>query len=94
MYKRQVQTGVPGSTLEMYREALVLRREHRLGRGRLTWVADAPAGTLEFDNGDVRVIVNCSAAAVALPADRVVAAQSGPLTADGMLPVNTAVWLV
>ncbi len=93
-YAADVQTGVPGSTLEMYREALALRREHRLGRGRLAWVANAPAGTLEFDNGDVRVIVNCSAAAVALPADRVVAAQSGPLTADGMLPINTAVWLV
>ena len=63
-------------------------------RDRLTWVANAPAGTLEFDNGDVRVIVNCSAPAVALPSDRVVAAQSGPLTADGMLPINTAVWLV
>ena len=31
------QDGVAGSTLELYRTLLALRREHRLGRGELTW---------------------------------------------------------
>ena len=42
------QTGVPGSTLELYRELLRLRREHRVGRGRLTWV-DLGESVLAFD---------------------------------------------
>jgi len=93
-YAADVQVGVPGSTLELYRAALRLRREHRLGRGQVRWVAGAHDGTLQFDNGTVRVVVNLGSAPVTLPSDRVVACQSGPLTADGSLPVDTAVWLV
>jgi alpha-glucosidase len=93
-YAADVQAGVAGSTLELYRSALRLRRAHGLGRAQLAWVADAAAGTVQFDSGAVRVMVNCGAAAQAIPADRVVACQSGPLTPDGLLPVDTTVWLV
>ena len=41
-YALDRQRGVPGSTYELYRAALRLRREHRLGAGTLTWV-DTPA---------------------------------------------------
>lgn len=93
-YAADVQVGVPGSTSRLYRAALRLRREHRLGQGQVRWVAGAHDGTLQFDNGAVRVVVSLGSAPVTLPSDRVVACQSGPLTADGSLPVDTAVWLV
>ena len=42
------QTGVAGSTLELYRTLLRLRREHRIGRGELSWV-DLGENVLAFD---------------------------------------------
>ena len=45
---REAQNGVPGSTLELYRAALRLRREHpALGEGTLRWL-EAPEGVLLF----------------------------------------------
>jgi alpha-glucosidase len=53
----EAQTGDPESTLELYRAAIALRREHpALGAGSgVTWL-DAPDGVLAFrrDNGDSR----------------------------------------
>jgi len=42
-YAAQAQDGAGGSTLELYRAALRLRREHRLGAGPLTWQDDVAA---------------------------------------------------
>jgi alpha-glucosidase len=63
------QDGVAGSTLELYRAALSLRREHRLGAGTFRWAAaHAPEeGVLAFHNGDVLVLANMGLAAVPLP---------------------------
>jgi alpha-glucosidase len=64
-----LQDGVVGSTLELYRAALALRREHNLGSGTFRW-ADAHApkeGVLAFHNGDVLVLANMGSAAVPLP---------------------------
>ncbi|MGO3661390.1 DUF3459 domain-containing protein, partial [Microbacterium gubbeenense] len=79
-----------GSTLELYRALLRLRREQGLGTGGLEWL-ESPAGTLSFRNGDVTVLANVSADPVDLPAGRVLAA-SGPLP-DGRLPSDTTVWV-
>ncbi|MEV4950280.1 glycoside hydrolase family 13 protein [Streptomyces sp. NPDC053755] len=57
------QSGDPGSTLELYRSALRLRREHpALGAGEAVEWLDAPAGVLAFrrrsSDGDVLVVLN------------------------------------
>ena len=70
-YALDAQRGVTGSTYEMYREALRLRRDFHLGSGSLAWVdgpdADALATVLTFSNRDVLVTANLGTAPVPLP---------------------------
>jgi alpha-glucosidase len=88
------EAGRSGSMLELYRTALrIRRREPALGDGQMSWLPSA-GGVLAFDRGGgLRCIANMSAAPIALPprADMILA--SGPLTSDGLLPTDTAVWL-
>ena len=99
------QVGVAGSTFELYRTLLRLRREHALGRGRLEW-ADAGPDALDVRNGAVRVLVNFGAVPLPLPPGAEVLAASGPLpladsgsstdeagSAGAAVPTDTAVWL-
>jgi alpha-glucosidase len=67
-YARDAQVGVAGSTLELYREALRLRREHTLGLGAVTWLGGFPDSVAAFSNGPVTVIANTGGSPVALPA--------------------------
>lgn len=89
-YAATQQRGVEGSTLEMYRRLLRLRKELGLGAGTLTWL-DAPEGVLMFDNAGVQVIVNVSGSPVPVPAGREVLVASHPV--EGEIPANTTVWL-
>ncbi|MCW3156591.1 glycoside hydrolase family 13 protein [Micropruina sonneratiae] len=91
------QDGVEGSTLELYRAALGLRRElAAFGDGDFAWL-DAPDGVLAFTRpgraGEpgVRSWTNFGPDAVALPEGEVLLA-SGPL-AGVMLPPDTTAWL-
>src|SRR4051794_28658152 len=91
------QVGVDGSTLELYRALLRLRRELRTGRGELTWV-DLGEHVLAFDvsseaGGAVRVIANVGGDTLPLPDDAQVLVCSGELDLGGDLPTDTAVWL-
>lgn len=85
------QTGTEGSTLELYRRWLHLRRELGLGTGDLTWREEFGQGVLAYENAGVLVIVNVSGDPVELPAGQEVLASSEPL--EGSLPTNAAVWL-
>jgi len=89
----EAQNGHDGSTLELYRRALGIRRTHpALGDGTLRWL-DAPAGVLALvrDPG-FACIVNISTRPYELPPDDSVLLASGPLD-QGRLPPDTAVWL-
>ncbi|OWA08341.1 alpha-amylase [Streptomyces sp. CS113] len=90
-YAVQAQDGVDGSTLELYRTALRLRRKLLDGES-LTWSDDVPAGVLRFDRSDGwRCVANLSGTAVDLPAGEVLL-SSAPLE-DGRLGPDTTVWL-
>ncbi len=91
-YAVDQQDGVPGSTLELYREALRLRRTYELGQGRLRW-QEAEPNVVVFDNEGVRVAVNLGPREAALPAGEVLV-SSQPLDTPGRLPGNAAVWTV
>jgi alpha-glucosidase len=91
-YARDAQVGVPGSTLEFYRDALALRREHGLGGGGLAWSASADPDILIFTNGDVTVVANTGAGTAKLPAGRVLLASGD--AGDGLLPADTTVWML
>ena len=89
------QEGVDGSTLELYRAALRLRRVLLLAGG-MEWL-ESPAGSLAFrrqvaDGLAVVCVVNLGAEAVPLPAHDEILLSSGPVH-DGRLPTDTAAWL-
>ncbi len=91
------QAGRPGSTLELYRALLRLRRRLRLGEGELTLSgtpggADVVAFTSSCPGGEVLLVLNTGTGAVRLPAGEVLIA-SAPL-AGGALPGNAAAWVL
>ncbi|MET8079648.1 alpha-amylase family glycosyl hydrolase [Streptomyces sp. NPDC005303] len=90
-YAVEAQDGVEGSTLELYRTALRLRRKLLQGE-ELTWSDNGPADVLDFVRHEGwRCVTNLSQAAVPLPAGEVLLA-SGP-SQDGLLAPDTTVWL-
>jgi alpha-glucosidase len=97
-YALDRQVGVPGSTYELYRRALALRREHRLGWGSLAWrgAGGVRDDVVAFDNGDVAVLTNLGAVPSPLPPGAVVLLASDDLGegADGAVavPPDTTVW--
>jgi alpha-glucosidase len=101
-YALDAQRGTRGSTYELYREALRLRRDFHLGSGCLGWVdgphPDVAARVLAFANRDVYVVTNLGAEPIALPRSETlhVLLASGELTTsdDGtiLVPSDTTVW--
>ncbi|MFY1617373.1 glycoside hydrolase family 13 protein [Micromonospora sp. WMMD736] len=91
-YALDRQRDVPGSTYELYRTALRLRRAHGLGRGALEWLSSGD-DTLVFRNGDVTVLTNFGDAPLPIPANAEVLATSAPLTDQGAIPTDVTVWL-
>jgi alpha-glucosidase len=95
-----VQRGRAGSTYELYRTALRLRREHDLGTGDMAWAPDvcADESVLAFAARDVLVVANLGAEPVPLPHGARVLVASGPLLAgegDALsVPSATTVWAV
>jgi alpha-glucosidase len=94
-FARDVESADPDSTLNLYTEALRLRRDHDLGSGNVHWVRGFRRTTVALRNHDILVIANLGKKPVALPAGAVLLA-SGPLEHDGsvtLLPSDTTVWL-
>ncbi|MFF7171938.1 glycoside hydrolase family 13 protein [Streptomyces pseudovenezuelae] len=90
-YAVEAQDGVEGSTLELYRTALRLRRKLLQGE-ELTWADAGPAGVLDFARHEGwRCVANLSGTAVPLPAGEVLLTSS-PLQ-DGLLGPDTTAWL-
>ena len=107
-YALDAQQGAAGSTYELYRGALTLRRELDLGAGSLAWaeLADGvdPASVLALVNSGVLVLANLGSAPVPLPAGATVLIASGPLEASDptavvgaeqvtLVPSDTTVWV-
>ncbi|MHC5700730.1 glycoside hydrolase family 13 protein [Streptomyces tirandamycinicus] len=92
----EAQTGVPGSTLELYRAALALRREHPgLGAGAdVTWL-DAPEGVLAFARDGFVCTTNTRGTGVRLPVPGRCLLSSAPPELGGgtaVLPADSTVW--
>ncbi|WP_307807089.1 glycoside hydrolase family 13 protein [Naasia sp. SYSU D00057] len=88
---RDVQTGTPGSTLELYRAALRLRREHGLGIGRLEELDGYPDDVVAVRIGDVTVIANTGETPIELPAGELLL-SSEPVGEAALAP-DTTIWL-
>jgi alpha-glucosidase len=92
-YARDAQVGVVGSTYEMYRQALSLRREHALGNGRLDW-RELGERALGFVNGDILVVANIDGPPARLPAGYRPLLSSGPAEVGDVVATDTTVWAV
>ena len=88
----EAQSGKAGSTLELYRKALAIRRASTALAGfDFTW-RETPPGVLAFDRADgFRCTVNLSSTAFSLDQKQTILLASGPLH-QGKLPPDTAVW--
>jgi alpha-glucosidase len=89
---RSAQEGRAGSTLELYRGALRLRREHELGLGAIEWLSGYRGDVVAFRNNGVTVITNLGDVPVELPAGRIVLASED--LREGVLPTDATVWLI
>jgi alpha-glucosidase len=90
-YSRDLQTGVEGSTLELYRTLLRLRRDFGLGAGTFEWLPGYPVEVLALVNNGIRVYFNMSDAPVALPEGEVLVASAD--VSGGLLPASAAAWI-
>ncbi|AKN68930.1 alpha-glucosidase [Streptomyces sp. PBH53] len=92
----EAQTGEPGSTLELYRAALRVRRNRPdLGAGDAVEWLRAPEGVLAFRRGEFVCVANTTGESVTTPSYGRVLLSSGEVTeADGetKVPADTTVW--
>ncbi|RFA18792.1 glycoside hydrolase family 13 protein [Subtercola boreus] len=95
-YARDSQSGVPGSTLELYKLALALRGENDFGFGSVEWLDDLGFGTdvLAFTNNGVTVIANTGTTPVELPLEELgeLLLASDPVD-EAVLAPDTTVWM-
>ncbi|MGW1804797.1 glycoside hydrolase family 13 protein [Streptomyces sp. NPDC002078] len=92
-YAVEAQTEAEGSTLELYRTALRLRRKLLEGE-TLTWTPEAPAGVLDFTRSETwRCVTNLGAGPVPLPPGEVLLTSTGAPLDGTALPPDTTVWL-
>ncbi len=90
-----VQQGAEGSTYELYRAALSLRKAQQLGCGSLAWLGGFGDDALAFRNGEITVVTNFGDQPLALPDGTVVLISSEELDEiDGetAVPTDVTVW--
>jgi alpha-glucosidase len=93
-YSRDKQDGVEGSTLELYKQALQLRKELQLGEGSFDWAPEfIGEHSLGFRNGEVLVVHNFGHEPIALPRGEVIASSLHGMTSGHDLVADQTVWL-
>ena len=93
-YSRNLQQGVEGSTLELYKSLLKLRKSHDLGNGSLVWKKElAGDNGLAYLNNDVLVIANIGGDKIKLPAGKILVSSQVGLDSEGTLETDQVAWL-
>lgn len=93
-YSRDQQDGVEGSTLELYKQALQLRKELKLGEGSFDWAPEfIGEHSLGFRNGEILVVHNFGHESIALPRGEVIASSLHGMTSGHDLVADQTVWL-
>jgi alpha-glucosidase len=94
VFSRNLQEGVAGSTLELYKRLLKERKAFGMGAGAFRWAPEyQDKNTLAYINNDVLVIMNFGPDAVALPAGEVLVTTQHDLTAENEIEHNQVVWI-
>ncbi len=93
-YSRDQQEGVAGSTLELYKHALKLRAELKLGEGSFEWAPELVSDhSLGFRNGNILVVHNFGHEPIKLPVAKVIASSLSGMTSGHNLVADQTVWL-
>ncbi|MFM5968652.1 MAG: alpha-amylase family glycosyl hydrolase, partial [Micrococcales bacterium] len=93
-YARDRQDGVAGSTLELYKAALRIRKELKLGEGSFDWLPEFVSDrALGYRNGDVLVIHNFGEDALALPAGSVLLRSFAGAGLTDPIGAHETVWI-
>jgi alpha-glucosidase len=93
-YARDVQEGVAGSTLELYKKLIAERKKLALGSGEFRWAPEySSANTLAYVNNNVLVLSNFGPELVSVPAGEVIVSTQNSLTAEGQLEANQSAWI-
>ena len=94
-YSRVEQEGVAGSTLELYKHALKLRKELAIGEGSFEWLPGYVGdNVLGFRNGDIVVIHNFGNEPIDLPAGKILASSLHGMTEGHALAADQTVWIL
>jgi alpha-glucosidase len=93
-YARDVQEGVAGSTLELYKKLIAERKKLALGSGEFRWAPEySSANTLAYVNNGVLVVSNFGPELITIPAGDVIVSTQSSLTAGGQLEANQSAWI-
>ncbi|SDZ35144.1 alpha-glucosidase [Amycolatopsis xylanica] len=95
-YSVEAQQSEAGSTLNLYRAALAIRRDLQANGGRATWAdvsVDRKGPLLFVRGGSLACVTNFSKSAVAFdPPDGVLALSSAPRDDEATIPPDTSLW--
>ena len=93
-YARDLQEGVAGSTLELYKRLIKIRKEYSLGSGEFRFAPEYSSdSTLAYINNDVLVLSNFGPDSVDVPAGKLLVTTQHDLTIEGVLEHDQTVWL-
>jgi alpha-glucosidase len=93
-YSRDEQDGVSGSTLELYKHALKLRKKFRIGEGSFEWAEKfMTSHSLGFRNGEILVVHNFGHEPIELPAGEIIASSLEGMSEGHLLAADQTVWL-
>ena len=93
-YARDLQDGVPGSTLELYKQLIKVRKELSLGSGEFRFAPEHSSdSTVAYLNNNVLVISNFGPDSVEIPKGQLLVTTQHDLTVEGILEHDQTVWL-
>ena len=92
-YARDVQEGVEGSTLELYKKLLQIRKDYSLGSGELHWLEPLCGdSSIAFENNGVLIISNLGEP-MSLPSGEILVSTQTGLMASGQLETDQTAWI-
>ena len=91
---RDQQRGVAGSTLELYKRLLKVRKQLGLGAGDFRWAPEFEnESSLAYVNKGIAVVANFGTNPVVLPKGEVLVTSQVDLSADGYLEQDQTAWV-
>jgi len=92
-YARDLQVGVKGSTLELYKTMLKNRKKFELGHGDFSWSNEHSGETsLGYVNSGVLVLANFDGDSIAIPSGEILLSTQDDLS-SGLLAHDQVVWI-